>query len=168
MKALKILLFLCIVSVKSFCQDFNKISVDKNYHTEVAYEFVNEKIIIPVEIEGEQYRFLFDTGAPNFITNNLYNKIKTRFVKSILVSDASNKKDSLNVVVVPKINIGGTHFRNSTAVVSKDSSNFLFGRVGIVKVLAHLLFPTFLELPVICLSEFLVLLPFCRVFVFVQ
>jgi hypothetical protein len=44
----------------------------RNYYTEINYEDVNGKIIIPVCIEGETYRFLFDTGAPNLISKALW------------------------------------------------------------------------------------------------
>lgn len=126
MKILKTLLFLLLLSIKSFCQDIDKTATEKDYYTEIAYEFINEKIIIPVEIEGEQYRFLFDTGAPNFITNNLYNRIKTNFIKPILVSDASNKKDSLRIVAIPQVSIGDVPFKNTSAIVTNKHSNFLF------------------------------------------
>ena len=58
-----------LLAHNSCSQGFSNSFTKKNYYIEVKYEFINELIIIPVEIEGEKYRFLFDTGAPNFITN---------------------------------------------------------------------------------------------------
>ncbi len=115
-----------LFAVNSFSQQFDGSFTEKNYYTEIKYEFINEKIIIPVEIEGEQYRFLLDTGAPNFITKKLNDKIKTNYIKSVPVADASNKKDALQLVTISQLTIGDVTFKNSNAIVTSSTSNFLF------------------------------------------
>ena len=72
---------------------FNKgRSVQKNYYTEVTYKELKSKLIIPVQIEGETYQFLFDTGAPNLISHFLKNQIKTKELNSVNVKDANDSK----------------------------------------------------------------------------
>ena len=122
------LLFL-FLSVAIYGQNvkFNKGRVvQKNYYTEVAYEELKGKLIIPVEIQGNSYRFLFDTGAPNLISHSLRDLIETKALTSIQVKDANDKRQPLDVVVIPMLKIGGISFKNSPAIVNDINSNFLF------------------------------------------
>lgn len=122
------LLFL-FLSVVIYGQNvkFNKGRVvQKNYYTEVAYKELKGKLIIPVEIQGNSYRFLFDTGAPNLISHSLRDLIETKALTSIQVKDANDKRQPLDVVVIPMLKIGGISFKNSPAIVNDINSNFLF------------------------------------------
>ena len=113
---------LCAQKVK-----FNKgRSVVKNYYTEVAYQELKGKLIIPVQIEGETYQFLFDTGAPNLISHTLHKKIRTKELNKISVKDANDSKRFLEVVEIPLLEISGLAFKNSPAIVNDPNSNFLF------------------------------------------
>ena len=106
---------------------FNKgRSVQKNYYTEVTYKELKSKLIIPVQIEGETYQFLFDTGAPNLISHPLKNQIKTKELNSVNVKDANDSKRPLEVVEIPMLQIAGVSFKNSPAIVNDHNSNFLF------------------------------------------
>ncbi len=106
---------------------FNKgRSVQKNYYTEVTYKELKSKLIIPVQIEGETYQFLFDTGAPNLISHFLKNQIKTKELNSVNVKDANDSKRPLEVVEIPMLQIAGVSFKNSPAIVNDHNSNFLF------------------------------------------
>ncbi len=101
-------------------------SVEKNFYAVIPYEELKSKLIIPVEIEGKTYRFLFDTGAPNLIGHALNDQIKTNEINSIQVKDANDSKRPLQVVEIPMLAIGGVFFKNSPAIVNDSSSNFLF------------------------------------------
>ncbi len=106
---------------------FNKgKALEKSYYIELNYEEIKSKLIIPVEIEGKEYRFLFDTGAPNLISHSLEGTIETKMLGSIGVRDANNKKNPLDVVRIPLLSIGGVQFKNSAAIVNDAKSNFLF------------------------------------------
>ncbi len=98
----------------------------RDYFSEVPYEYVNGKIIIPVKIENKIYRFLLDTGAPNCITKNLDSIIKPKILQNIEVTDANNNKSKMNVVQIPTLEIGGIIFQNSVALTSNDSANLIF------------------------------------------
>jgi hypothetical protein len=122
----KILNLIIFISYLGFGQEFNSGTNQKDFYTEFRYEWINEKIIIPVEIEGQIYRFLLDTGAPNLITTNLNKKITTNFKQTIPITDANNKKDSLDLVTIPLIKISGISYFNIPSLVSKTETNLIF------------------------------------------
>lgn len=93
---------------------------------ELSYEWINQKIIIPVEIEGHTYRFLLDTGVPNIISTNLSKTITTKLKQRIQIADANNKKDSMDLVTIPLLKIGGVSFSNIPSLINKDTSNLIF------------------------------------------
>ncbi len=106
---------------------FNKgKATQKNYYTEVSYKELKGKLIIPIQIQGHTYRFLFDTGAPNLISHSLRDLIETKSLSSIHVKDANDKRQPLDVVVIPILEIGGISFKNSRAIVNDVNSNFVF------------------------------------------
>lgn len=100
--------------------------IDKNYYTEVAFEYISEKIIIPVVIDNKTYKFLLDTGAPNVISKELNNSITSKYISSINVTDATSKKKKLDIVSLPLITIGGVSFRNCPTLTDKTDNNMIF------------------------------------------
>ncbi len=101
-------------------------ALDKEYYTEIAFEYLKGKIIIPVVIEGVTYRFLLDTGAPNLITSKLKNSIKTRALKTNIVRDANNKKRTMKVVSIPRLTLGEITFKNIPNLVYELDENIIF------------------------------------------
>ncbi len=101
-----------------------------NYYEEIPFEYVKSKIIIPVTIEGETYRFLLDTGAPNVLSQDLYNKITTHGERTTRVRDANEQKGRLKMVSVPELTLGNTIFEN-TPVLVYDLHN---GPLGCFKI----------------------------------
>ena len=124
-KLLKSILFL-LVSLASHAQELNDGSTEKNFYTEFNYEYVKGKIIVPVVIEGKTYRFLLDTGAPNIISSDLKEIINTEFQKSINVKDANNKEQSMDMVTIPLITVGGVSFYNTPSLVKESGPNLFF------------------------------------------
>lgn len=98
----------------------------KNYYTEIPFEFINDKIIVPVYINGNKYRFLLDTGSPNIISKEIYNIIKPKLVKTIVVTDSSNKKENLDLVSVKKLNFENITFEKVGTLVYDLASNPIF------------------------------------------
>ncbi len=63
--------FLFVLPFAGICQrvKLNKGKpASRKYLSSINYRDVRGKIIIPVEIEGNTYSFIFDTGAPNLIS----------------------------------------------------------------------------------------------------
>ena len=94
---------LLLIVFSNFCFAQN-ISLNKgntqeqNYYSEIQFEYVNGKIIIPVIINEITYRFLLDTGAPNLITKKLTSILNPKSLQEIKVNDANHNKSSMNVV----------------------------------------------------------------------
>lgn len=125
----KIYVLLIAFSSFSFAQniDLNKGNTkEESYYTEIQFEYVNGKIIIPILINEKTYRFLLDTGAPNLITKKLAETLKQKSLQEIKVSDANDNKSSMNFVELPNITIGNVVFENSVALSSNDDGNLVF------------------------------------------
>lgn len=85
---------------------------------EIPFTVENGLMIIPVDIEGETYRFLFDTGAPNVVSTELSERLKLKKSRSIKTVDSQGNESLLDYVKVQKINISGAAFVNTTAAVA--------------------------------------------------
>lgn len=122
---------LLLIVFSNFCFAQN-ISVNKgntqeqNYYSEIQFEYVNGKIIIPVIINEIKYRFLLDTGASNLITKKLASILNPKSLQEIKVEDANDNKSSMNVVELPNLTIGNIVFENSVALSSNDEKNLFF------------------------------------------
>jgi len=125
----KILFLLLLISSNIYSQsiDLNIGKANtKNYYEEISFELVNDKVIIPVTIEGERYRFILDTGAPNIISKEIYDLVKPKLIKSIPVTDASGKREYLNVVSLESLKLGNVSFEQTAALVYEQNANPLF------------------------------------------
>lgn len=98
----------------------------KHYYTEIEYQDLNGKLIIPVTIGGEKYRFLFDTGAPNLISHQLLAKIDFKSLDDLDVKDANLTSRPLHVIRIEALKIGEVDFKNSPFIVNNPKSEFLF------------------------------------------
>lgn len=92
----------------------------KNYYTEIEYQDIRWTPIIKVTINGKEYRFALDTGAPNTITKALFDVIKPKILSKIPIHDSNDNVDSLNVVNLSEITVGGVVFNDIPTVVPKD------------------------------------------------
>ncbi len=99
----------------------------RKYLSRVDYREARGKIIIPVEIEGNTYSFLFDTGAPNLITKELSDKISTKTLNLIRVRDANDSSRKLEVITIPSISLGSAEFVDIPTIVNDPESNFYPG-----------------------------------------
>lgn len=117
-----------IIFILQFCYAYSiqmQNSVE-DFYTELTYEWVNEKIIIPVVIGNRTYRFILDTGAITLISKELSDSMEVLERKKLEVSDANGNKSSLNQILIPKIKIGNASFDNTISIINKDDSNLLF------------------------------------------
>lgn len=130
----KVILLLTLLSSHVYTQniDLNIGEVkSKGYYEEIGFESIKDKIIIPVSIEGKDYRFILDTGAPNIISNEINNLISPEVLKKIPVSDASGKNENLKLVSVKNLKLGNIEFINTGTLVYDLNSNPIFKCFGI-------------------------------------
>lgn len=98
----------------------------KNYYQEIPFDYVRGKIIVPVTLEGEVYKFILDTGAPNILSTHLAKKLGVILSDSIKVSDANETKQQMALVKVPKFSLSNLDFYNSTALVHTIETDDIF------------------------------------------
>ena len=103
----------------------------KNYFEEINFEFVKQKIIIPVVIQGKTYKFLLDTGAPNIISKEIYELTNSKTINKIPIRDVSGKKEYLEVVLLKNLKLGNTTFKNTACLVHDIKANPIFKCFGV-------------------------------------
>lgn len=101
---------------QDFKLDAGKIS-QKEFLEEVSFEFEHGKIVIPVSLAGQTYRFLLDTGAPNIISKRLANILNPASKRDVNVVDANNKTQNMEMVPLPEMRLGSLHFEKGVAIV---------------------------------------------------
>lgn len=119
--------FICCVIAFLFCKislaqetiTLNQGEVEQEqYYAKVTFEYVNEKLIIPVQINGKTYRFLLDTGAPTLISKTLSKDLRLPGIERILMSDQSGKTDSVYRTVLPSLQIADIRFTNTPVLIA--------------------------------------------------
>jgi predicted aspartyl protease len=115
----KIFLFLMACNLSS-CALFQYAKVSKaiqsgsvsqaNFKEVVHFKFINNQILIPVEIEGKTYDFLFDTGAPCCISDEMTSTIDLKKVGKNRLVDAQGKKKAGKIYSINQLKIGAISF----------------------------------------------------------
>lgn len=100
--------------------------LSKNYFEELSFKFEKNKIIIPVEIKGQTYRFLLDTGAPNIISKEVYESIQPKNNRTLSTSDANAITQKLEFVTLEKVKLGAVEFQGFSALVFDLNGNEIF------------------------------------------
>lgn len=85
-------------------------------------EFDRHRILLPIEIEGKKYRFLFDTGATQGVvfTNSRVPYIKE--VGNVVSFDINNHSDTVRVVQLPAFRLGSLLIDGYLATVGRSSA----------------------------------------------
>lgn len=91
--------------------------VRNEFQDTLAVDHWMNLLIVPVEIDGQTYRFLFDTGAPNVISEELQSVLKLDTVTDINVRDSQEQRQRLSVVKIPLLTLGKTEFKDYSAIV---------------------------------------------------
>ena len=104
--------------------------LQKEFKTEIPFEYRRGLIILKVNIEGKQYDFMLDTGAPNVISKELAQQLNYKNKVKRKVGDSQNVQTKLGITKIKKISLGDLDFLNTAAVVS-DLSIGAVGCLGI-------------------------------------
>lgn len=119
-------IFVCIIGVFTQVCVAQKFSLNqggtaqKDYFSVIPYENVKGKIIVSAKINHKNFRFILDTGAPNVITQSLYDELKPDILTEIPVGDQSGKSDSMLVVSIDSVTLGGISFLDIPTLVSEE------------------------------------------------
>lgn len=79
--------------------------------------------IVPVQLNGKQYRFLFDTGASTSISKAVQSELKYKVVDRGHIVDSDKNKIRVDYVRVDSIVIEGVKFRKVKAFVADFTAN---------------------------------------------
>jgi predicted aspartyl protease len=123
---IKIIILLFFVANQTFGQKVNlnqgEIIVE-DYLEEIDFEFLRNKVIVPVKINEKTYRFILDTGAPNIISKELDEVLNPKIIDTIPIYDASEKSEKLKLVLIEKIELGNLEFVNTATLVQDFGSD---------------------------------------------
>jgi hypothetical protein len=113
------------------CSPINKILEGGNlketsFTERIPFNFEFGVPIIKVNIEGKNYNFLFDTGAPTVISPNLATELNLKTAAKAKTTDSQGNSNPQNFVSIPNIKIGNLNFENIGAVVIDMKQVFEF------------------------------------------
>jgi hypothetical protein len=118
------LIFLSILTLSS-CKSLKMVKLmskgeieQQQFISEIPFDYAMGLIILKVDIEGKEYDFLYDTGAPNVISKELAQELNLKPYVSIKTSDSQGKKEELDYLLLPKVRIGCIDFLNTGAAVA--------------------------------------------------
>jgi len=99
-------------------------SIDKeDFHEILKVELRHGLIIVPIKLKGKTYRFLFDSGAPQSISEELQEEFNFKVVSSGNIKDTDNHRLKVNYVSVDTLHIGSIPFLDQTAFVTSFKSS---------------------------------------------
>jgi hypothetical protein len=90
----------------------------QQFISEIPFEYGMGLIIIKVTIEGKEYDFLYDTGAPNVISTELAQELNIKPYVTNKTVDSQGKKEELEYLLLPSVRIGSVDFINTGAAVA--------------------------------------------------
>jgi hypothetical protein len=99
----------------------------EQFNETIPFEYRGGLCFIEVEVNGEKAMFLFDTGAPNVISEALAKKLNLKIETQGGVKDSGGNRTKGNAFVsISDISISGVHFKNTGAVVQDLSATDIF------------------------------------------
>ncbi len=131
---LLIVFFLCLpsCSIKSL-RVISKAELN-HFETNQSINFQRSLglIVVPIEIEGQMYRFIYDTGAQTtIISTRLSEKLNLKRKGSLPVRDSHHSTERLNVGILKTMRLGDVEYSNVGVVVNNFRNNLQFSCLDI-------------------------------------
>jgi hypothetical protein len=101
---------------------YGKIS-QNDFNETVDIEIQQGLLFIPVMINGKNYRFLFDSGAPFSISKELQTQHSFKTVSRGKIIDSDYNRKKVKWIKVDSIQIGNISFINQTAFIGDFKAN---------------------------------------------
>jgi hypothetical protein len=95
----------------------------KGFEESVDIEVHKGLIIVPVTMHGKTFRFLFDTGAPFSISEELQLELNFKVISKGNIIDSDHNRKPVNWVSVDEISLGSVDFLNLSAFVGDFKAN---------------------------------------------
>ena len=91
--------------------------VESDYKVTVPFEMRMGLIIVKVTIRGNEYDFLFDTGAPNVVTTELGEKLNLKSAGKTGTRDSQGERHNVHYANIDTLQLGGINYTNTTAAI---------------------------------------------------
>jgi len=92
---------------------------EQTYYSKLDFEYMRDKLIVPVTINGDTFRFIFDTGSPTIISEKLQQKFSYPSVIRDTVVDIHGNKQQMDVVRLDSLFLDRVLFEDIPALVTK-------------------------------------------------
>ena len=90
----------------------------------LPFELIKEKIIIPVQLNGNTYKFLVDTGGIFEISENLQKEFNFKQTESTSITGINGNEIEIKTVIIPQVKLGNWAFKDKKAIVSDLHSKY--------------------------------------------
>lgn len=103
----------------------NKGTVEqKEYNIQIPFEYNLGLIFIDVEINGNNYKFMLDSGSSNVISKDLAEKLNLKSNNKNNLEDSQGVSSTFDFVVIDNIGVGELNYLNTgAAVIDLDTSD---------------------------------------------
>lgn len=98
---------------------------NKNFTDTLPFDFVKNKIIIPVFLNGKIRRFILDTAAPLLITKELQEECKFELLQKDVITDISQRLDSTYYLKISPIKLGNIEIKKAVGMVADLNAGLL-------------------------------------------
>lgn len=123
-------------SIKAFQNISSATLKTQKSSQKIHYQKSLNLVNIPIEINGVQYRFIYDTGAQTtVISEELSKKINLKSKGEIKVHDSQNNSSKIRYGSIPQITIGENIYSEVGVAVSDFSKNKSFECFGVDGIL---------------------------------
>ena len=111
------------------------------FYVEVPYTTINGKIIIEAQVEGVPGKFIFDTGAPTYITYSLARRLSLESTNTQNILDAHNQSMTLEKTQLKRLSMGMPGINIEEIPVTIMPEGHLIGQFGVDGMIGCELFP---------------------------
>lgn len=111
------------------------------FYVEVPYTTINGKIIIEAQAEGVPGKFIFDTGAPTYITYSLARRLSLESTNTQNILDAHNQSMTLGKTQLKRLSMGTPGINIEEIPVTIMPEGHLIEQFGVDGMIGCELFP---------------------------
>lgn len=111
------------------------------FYVEVPYTTINGKIIIEAQAEGVPGKFIFDTGAPTYITYSLARRLSLESTNTQNILDAHNQSMTLEKTKLKSLSMGMPGINIEEIPVTIMPEGHLIEQFGVDGMIGCELFP---------------------------
>ena len=103
----------------------------ENFKVTFPFETRNGWIIVPVEIENKNYKFILDTGTPTLVSKELAESLNMKAIDSVNASDVYNKAQKNKYTRIENIKIGTLDFVGTTALINDFNATPIWSSLNV-------------------------------------